>query len=173
MEGVETRRGAPKAKRAGKRSARRDGEGIVQRTNGHAARYDWRRKTWCEENPPLNSLPVRVRSPAPHSPPVALLQAADAAVSVNPPSSISMARPSSWAMCCLASCSQIDNGEVRVSHAGESWMEKPGVHGRRSTWGRRDALELVQIVDWNRGHGQCMGAVRFIFNMLRCRITRL
>lgn len=61
VEGVETRRGAPKAVR----TARRDGEGIVQRTNEDAAWYSWRRKTWCDENPPLNSLPVQVRSPAP------------------------------------------------------------------------------------------------------------
>ena len=70
QEGVETRRGAPKAARGVRHAARSDGEGIVQRTNARPCRDAWRRKTWCDENPPPNGLPVRVRSPAPDVVPV-------------------------------------------------------------------------------------------------------
>lgn len=65
QEGVETRRGAPKAARGVRHAALSDGEGIVQRTNARPCRGAGRRKTWCDENPPPNGLPVRVRSPAP------------------------------------------------------------------------------------------------------------
>lgn len=47
------------------RAAPRDGEGIVQRTNAGHRDDRRRRKAWCEENPPLHGLPVRVRSPGP------------------------------------------------------------------------------------------------------------
>ena len=50
VEGVETRRGAPKARGQQDRLVG-DGEGIVQRTNGAAWRSRLRKKQ-CDENPP-------------------------------------------------------------------------------------------------------------------------